>query len=107
MADLSRLDALMPNISGLSGVDSKPALTPVGKQDGEGSFSDILKNAIGSVNNVQLEAGQVREKVLRGEIKDLDETMIAMQKASVSLNIMLEVRNKILEAYQEVMRTQV
>jgi flagellar hook-basal body complex protein FliE len=106
MADLSRFDVLFPNIGGLSGAESKPALTPTGDKQLDGSFSDILKNAISSVNNVQLEAGQVREKVLRGEIKDIDETMIALQKANVSLQIMLEVRNKILEAYQEVMRTQ-
>jgi len=105
MADISRFDVLFPNISDLSGADSKPALVPTGNQL-EGSFSDILKNAISSVNNVQLEAGQVRQAVLRGEIKDIDETMIALQKANVSLQIMLEVRNKILEAYQEVMRTQ-
>ena len=107
MTDLSRLDALFPHIANISGeTKSRPALATTGNQEVE-SFSDILKTAINSVNNVQLEAGQVREKVMRGEIKSIDETMVALQKADVSLKIMLEVRNKILEAYQEVMRTQV
>jgi flagellar hook-basal body complex protein FliE len=104
MADLSRLDALLPQISN-AGV--KPSSINPAATQGEGeSFSDILKNAVSSVNEVQAEADQVRQQVQRGEIKDLDETMIALQKADVSLKVMLEVRNKILEAYQEVMRTQ-
>ncbi|MDR2883711.1 MAG: flagellar hook-basal body complex protein FliE [Deferribacteraceae bacterium] len=103
MADLSRLDALLPQISG---IDTKPGSAASSPEKGGSSFSDILKGAVDSVNNVQFEADQVRQKVQRGEIKDIDETMIALQKADVSLKVMLEVRNKILEAYQEVMRTQ-
>ena len=74
---------------------------------GKSDFSDVLKNTIKSVNDAQLEAGQAVKSVLSGESKNIHETMIALQKADVSLELMMEVRNKLLEAYQEIMRTQV
>ena len=70
-------------------------------------FSSLLKDALSSVNDAQLEANEAVEQVLSGEHKDIHSTMIALQKADVSLKLMLEVKNKIVEAYQEVMRTQV
>ena len=103
MADLSKLDVLLPQSIGF---DSKVTTSSSPKR-GEDSFSDILKNALNSVNNAQSEADEAVKQVLSGESTDIHETMIALQKADVSLKMMLEVRNKILEAYQEVMRTQV
>ena len=103
MSDLSRLNALLPQSVG---IDQKKSNTTASGNQGEPNFSDILKNALSSVNDAQHEADQAVQQVLSGESKDIAETMIAMQKADVSLKMMLEVRNKILEAYQEVMRTQ-
>ncbi|KAA0257045.1 flagellar hook-basal body complex protein FliE [Deferribacter autotrophicus] len=77
------------------------------KNDNSVDFSDLLKKAIKEVNDAQLEADEAVKKVLNGETKDIHQTMIALQKADVSLKLMLEVRNKLLEAYQEIMRTQV
>ncbi len=101
MADISRLDALLPQSLE---VEKKSVATPDALKGD--SFSDILKNALSSVDNAQFEADAAVKQVLSGESKDIHETMIALQKADVSLKLMLEVRNKILEAYQEVMRTQ-
>lgn len=104
MSDISRLDALLPQSLG---TDSKPtAVSSSASSVGGANFSDILKNALNSVNSAQVEADEAVQQVLSGESKDIHETMIALQKADVSLKLMLEVRNKILEAYQEVMRTQ-
>jgi flagellar hook-basal body complex protein FliE len=103
MADLSRLNALLPQSVG---VDLPKSNTTASNNQGETSFSDILKGALESVNDAQSEADSAVQQVLSGESKDIAETMIALQKADVSLKMMLEVRNKILEAYQEVMRTQ-
>lgn len=103
MADLSRLNALLPQ-----GIESPSGATlPAGsKPEGSGSFSEILKNALSDVNNAQHEAAEATQQMLSGETQDIEAVMIALEKANVSLNMMLEVRNKILEAYQEVMRTQ-
>ena len=104
MADLSKLDALLPQSIIF---DDKPSVPPyAGQEAGKENFSDILKSALNSVNNAQSEADEAVKKVLSGESNDIHDTMIALQKADVSLKMMLEVRNKILEAYQEVMRTQ-
>ncbi len=102
MADLSKLDALLPQSIGFDGKST----TSSSPKPGEDNFSDILKGALNSVNNAQSEADEAVKQVLSGESNDIHDTMIALQKADVSLKMMLEVRNKILEAYQEVMRTQ-
>ncbi len=104
MSDISRLDALLPQSLELDKKTVGGGVT--GGAESTDSFSDILKSALNSVNNAQSEADEAVKQVLSGESKDIHETMIALQKADVSLKLMLEVRNKILEAYQEVMRTQ-
>lgn len=100
MTDIKKLDFLLPN--DLTGVAS-----PSGNSAVEGaSFSDILKNAISGVNDAQQAANTAVEQALSGESTDVYDTMIALQKADTSLKMMLEVRNKLLEAYQEVIKTQ-
>jgi flagellar hook-basal body complex protein FliE len=75
--------------------------------EGKLNFGEILKNAINSVNDAQIDADDAVKSVLKGESKDIHETMIVLQKAETSLQMMLEARNRLLEAYQEIMRTQV
>jgi len=81
------------------------------KQDGvvqnNSSFKDMLKNAINEVNNAQIESDVATEKLARGENIELHEVMIAAQKASITMQAALEIRNKAVEAYQEMMRMQV
>lgn len=76
-------------------------------EEGKLDFGEILKKAINSVNDAQLDADESVKSVLKGESKDIHETMVILQKAETSLQMMLEVRNRLLEAYQEIMRTQV
>lgn len=102
MTDIKKLDFLLPN--DLIGVTSSSGNS---SQAVEGaSFSDILKNAISGVNDAQQAANTAVEQALSGESTDVYDTMIALQKADTSLKMMLEVRNKLLEAYQEVIKTQ-
>ena len=78
---------------------------PTGAQKGD--FNTHLKNAMGEVNEWQQQAEQAIQQ-LAGEGKgDLQETMIAIEKADVSFRLMMQIRNKVLEAYQEIMRMQV
>ena len=70
-------------------------------------FSDFLKDSIQEVNSAQKSADRAIEELIAGESKDIHTTMIKMQQADVSLQMMMQVRNKIMDAYQEVMRTQV
>jgi len=71
------------------------------------SFSSFLKESIEKVNESQIESDQLTEKLALGQDVDLHQVMIASQKASVTMQLTLEVRNKAIEAYQEMMRMQV
>ncbi len=70
-------------------------------------FSEALKEAVGDVNRLQVESDRAVEKLQTGESKNLHETMITMEKADISLRLMVQMRNKVVEAYQEIMRMQV
>ena len=69
-------------------------------------FSKALSEAISKVNNLQKDADKTVESLSAGNAS-LHETMIAVEKAGVSFQLMLQVRNKLVSAYENVMRTQV
>lgn len=68
------------------------------------NFGDFLKAAINDTNKHQVESDLMTQKLIMGENVELHEVMIAAQKASISLNATMEVRNKVVEAYQEIIR---
>ena len=70
-------------------------------------FGSILKDSINEVNRLQSDAGKSMAKLQSDQSASLHETMIAMEKAGIAFQTMLAVRNKVVEAYQEVMRMQV
>ena len=71
------------------------------------SFKDVLAGAVGEVQRLQNEADTAIRQLVSGEIKDVTEAMVAVEKADVSFQTMMAVRNKIVAAYEEVMRMQV
>ncbi|HQL89622.1 MAG TPA: flagellar hook-basal body complex protein FliE [Syntrophales bacterium] len=83
----------------------KPAGGAPGKT--QGSFGDMLKQAVTEINRLQNNADQAITNVQLGRSGSIHEAMIALEKADLSFRAMMQVRNKILEAYQEVMRMQV
>jgi len=76
-------------------------------QENEGSFGKLLTNKIEEINKLKLDADDAITKVEFSDSGSIHEAIIAMEKASISFKTMLEVRNKMLEAYREVMRMQV
>ncbi len=100
MNDMLIRGDLIPPISDTPGESSK-----VGEN--KSSFSNVLKDKIGEINKLQLDADAAIAKVELSDSGSIHEAMIAMEKASISFKTMLQVRNKMLEAYQEVMRMQV
>ena len=68
------------------------------------SFGEALSGAIGKVSDLRNGADRAVRELVVGENKDIHQTMIAMEKANVSFRLMMQVRNKIVTAYQEVMR---
>jgi flagellar hook-basal body complex protein FliE len=73
----------------------------------EESFGAILKKSISEVNNLQNEADNAIQQFATGQGKSIHETIIALEKADVSFKLLVEVRNKLVEAYQEIMRMQI
>jgi flagellar hook-basal body complex protein FliE len=71
------------------------------------SFSETLKQAIEQVNQSQIESDNMTEALATGKNVELHDVMITAQKASVTMSLAIEVRNKAIEAYQEMMRMQV
>ncbi len=70
------------------------------------NFGDVLSKAIGEVNGAQVESANMGRLLAIGEIDNLHDVKIAGQKAELTLNLMVEVRNKILDAYNEIQRIQ-
>jgi flagellar hook-basal body complex protein FliE len=88
---------------------SPQAIKPVGKDPGkpQGAFGDMLKQAVTEINQLQNSADKAITGVQLGQSGSIHEAMIALEKADISFRAMMQVRNKILEAYQEIMRMQV
>lgn len=76
-------------------------------QDNSSSFSNMLQGAVQQVNQLQTTADRAAELVSSGQLQDLHVATIAMQKASLALDLTIQVRNKAIEAYQEIMRMQI
>jgi flagellar hook-basal body complex protein FliE len=93
------LDAAMPK-SGL-------ALTGLNKGAPSDGFGKVLDSLVDSVGAKQDAAQAMTRKVLMGDTDQIHQSVIAMQEASVSFSLMVEVRNKLVESYQELMRMQV
>jgi flagellar hook-basal body complex protein FliE len=81
-----------------------PKATTENKVDG---FGDLFKKALQEVNAAQKESEKKTTELVMGEGTDIHEVMIASQKASLSLQLTVQMRNKAVEAYQEIMRMQV
>lgn len=70
-------------------------------------FSDTLKTAINDLNDVQVQSDIKTEMLVNGQIDDLHDVMITAQKASVSLNLAVQMQSKAIDAYNEMMRMQI
>jgi len=75
-------------------------------QDGSDFFS-ILQSTIGEVNEKQKSADTALGQIATGQVKDLHQAAIAIDKAEISMKVMLEVRNKAINAYKELLKTQI
>lgn len=85
------------------------AIQPAGKapDNSQGAFGEMLKQAVTEISQLQNSADKAITSVQLGQSGNIHEAMIAIEKADISFRAMMQVRNKILEAYQEVMRMQV
>jgi flagellar hook-basal body complex protein FliE len=87
-----------------------PEITPAQKTSSSGAATQItqtFENMLNTLNESQLKSDALVEKMARGESVDLHEVMIGMEENNVNFNVALGIRDKLVEAYREVMRMQV
>lgn len=84
--------------SEVAGTQAVPGQSPAG------NFADAFKTALDGVNATQVKAESITDAYQRGEVTDVAKVMLARQEASVSFEATLQVRNKLLNAYQDIMR---
>lgn len=75
--------------------------------EGTVSFSTFLKESLDKVNLLEKEVKEYDLKIATGELENIHEAMIAAQKADIALQLTMQVRNKVLDAYREIMRMQI
>lgn len=85
----------------------EPKESEAGKIEKTKDFSNMLDNALNRVNQLQLESEKYKMLLSVGEVDNLHDVTIAAEKANIALQLTLSIRNKIVEAYQEIMRMQI
>lgn len=88
-----------------SSMPTSPTM-PTSPEGDEGGFGATLKNAINHVNDLGSESDQEVSQLVQGDRSDIHNVMIAVEKADIAFDLMMQVRNKIVSAYQEVSRMQ-
>ena len=108
--DTSQIQAMMAQLKAAA---ARPAAAPpIGPAGVEGAakvdFADALKNSISQVSEAQKSAGEMGKKFALGDDSvSLSDVMVSMQKASIGFQATVQVRNKMVSAYQEIMNMQV
>jgi flagellar hook-basal body complex protein FliE len=72
-----------------------------------GDFSEALKKAVNDLSALEEDSGKKVNSLVTGKLENVHDIMIAMEKSKIGLNMAIEVRNKLIEGYKEVMRMQV
>lgn len=99
--DIRRIGSLPPILPGV------PEQPQSGAAAGKPSFSQVLGGLVEDVNRLQQAAARTTDKLLVGELEDVHQVVVAMEEAQTSFRLLMEVRNKMVEAYREVIRMQV
>ena len=93
---INELPQLVPDINGTN---------PAGK--GDAGFGELLSSMVDQVNETQIAGDKAIENMLTGRAQHLHEVMIAVEQADISLRMAVQIRNKALTAYEEIMRMQI
>jgi flagellar hook-basal body complex protein FliE len=94
------------NLGSIGSIGNLPELMPRKSESAEGGFSGVLNNVLQQVNQLNTGAEQQIGNMLRGGNADVSSVMIAVEKADVAFQLMMQVRNKIVSAYQDIEKMQ-
>lgn len=87
--------------------NSSSGVGGVGGVSGPGSFQNVLRNAINETNALQKSADVKVQELATGKTTNIPEVMMQVEKADIALRLMTQVRNKIIDAYHDIMKMQV
>jgi len=87
----------------IKGIERPEALTPPSSPSGD-SFRSLLEQSVRTVAQRESDAGAAVDQFVSGEQEDTHKMMLAVQRADLSFELFVQVRNKVVQAYQEVMR---
>jgi len=93
-------------ISSINPIAVPGAAAPASATSRPGEFQQILSGAINSIEGLQNNASDAVQKFLSGENEELHTTILATQRAELAFELGLQVRNKVVDAYQEIMKMQ-
>ncbi len=102
---LTNIQGTVNGLGGVAGSKSSETLAPL--QKGEKSFAETLKDAVNNVNQLQKTADVQMQKLATGKAENIPDVLIAAEQADIALKLMVQVRNKIIDAYHEIMKMQV
>lgn len=108
--DSGRIEAMIAQLKAAATKPTGAPVAPAAVEQGAAkvNFADALKNSIEQVSDAQLKAGDMGKKFAMGDDSvSLSDMMVSMQKASIGFQATLQVRNKLVSAYQEIMNMQV
>jgi len=95
-------------VGGIAPVSAGGIVAPAAAGSGSGaSFQNVFEKAVAGVQDLQQNADQGIERFLAGEGEELHTVVMASQKAELAFELFLQVRNKVVSAYQEIMRMQI
>ncbi|OLS03776.1 flagellar hook-basal body complex protein FliE [Tissierella creatinophila] len=89
-------------MQGLNGIGDKLHTKEKNEEKNDISFADMMNKEIDKVNSMQINADNITNKFMTGEIDDLHSVMIATEEARISLELAVQVRNKCIEAFKEI-----
>lgn len=98
---MDRINSVGP-LQDSGSISKKPG--PGALKAGDVSFKDVMKNFLSDVNEMQNKADESIQKMAAGEITDVHQVMSTVEEANTAFNMMMEIRNKVMDAYQELMR---
>ena len=101
MSEIGKISSIPSN--GVSSSDDKSAKSSSGSSV---DFANLLKKSVDDVNALQKNSEKAMADIATGQVKDLHQAALAIDKAEMSMKLMLEIRNKALSAYKEIERTQ-
>lgn len=100
----------MANIQGINPIGSigklDSIIKPEGPSTGGKEFGDLFNDAIGAVEKYRVNAEESANRFMNGETEEIHQVILAGQRAEIAFETFLQVRNKAVQAYQEVMRMQ-